>query len=245
MRPKEFVKRANNLLSECKVTGDVSGGKLSRSGVRAELLQRYRQDEAMRRSVREVIEAKPNEGLFGDRRGAEKEQLCAADGRCDIGDLPQPGGRLYTARSAGSFQRNPVSGEVTYVDARGVQMPVRAVACGAGASHPYCSEDRDDASTVVDLVGRRGRHRVDLSPDGTPSVAGYRVRFGNDVYAIENRVQVDASRPRAEADCAMLLCMANEAACPAPYCTRRGGACAPNDGMVSGVQLKPMAWDAA
>ncbi len=224
MKASVFLEKVNSNFSRTKMKLDsaLPKGKMTRVDLRDSLMTAYDSDSTFKQSVLESIRTEPklafskqtvNEGVCVNRK-------CNTDGL-----TTRPTTRLYTAESQASFQRQILTDVITYNGDENIK--VNAVKCTTHDAHPLCSED--DVSKVVDLVAPKGKSTITLTPSTVTSAPGYRLKFQDDVYAVENTIQVETETENAPSVCAHMLCAKNARACPAPYCKLDGKRCIPDE----------------
>ena len=225
MKAVDFIKKVNSSLSRSKIISDESlpQTQMSLMEMRGSLLHLFETDVAFKGSIRKVIESEPK---FRNVRSTANQNACVNQ-RCNASDdTPRPTTTLYNGKYEGSFQRDAIKGTISFADDNGL-LAVEAVKCVAGVTNSLCEEE--DESQVTDLRADRGKSKISLFPGKTPTAPTYRLHFGQDVYAITNRVQVHTnSTEDAPAVCAQILCERNNNTCPAPYCLRQGNTCVPD-----------------
>jgi hypothetical protein len=224
MKASVFLQKVNSTFSrtKMKVGTALSNDKMTRVEMRTSLMNAYDSDDTFKQSVLEAIRTEPK--LVSSKQTANAgvcvNRKCSVDGM-----TVRPTTRLYTAKSQASFQRQALTDVITYNGDENVK--VNAVKCTTQDAHPLCSED--DANKVVDLVAPKGKPTITLTPSTVTSVPGYRLKFEDVVYAVENTIQVEAGTENAPSVCAQMLCSKNAHACPAPYCKLDGKACVPDE----------------
>jgi hypothetical protein len=224
MKASVFLQKVNSTFSrtKMKVGTTLPNDKMTRVDLRTSLMNAYDSDDTFKQSVLESIRTEPK--LVSSKQTANAG-VCV-NRKCNIdGMTVRPTTRLYTAKSQASFQRQALTDVITYNGDENVK--VNAVKCTTQDAHPLCSED--DASKVVDLAAPKGKSTITLTPSTVTSVPGYRLKFEDVVYAVENTIQVEAGTENAPSVCAQMLCSKNAHACPAPYCKLDGKACVPDE----------------
>ena len=230
MKAKRFVDRVNATLTRSSIDYDVkrmstaNANSLTLMEMRRTLLNLFNSDDAFHDSVKTAVNDEPK---FKSARSTSNEGACMR-GRCNWSEsTPRPTLKLFNGKIRATFQRDPVNDKVSFSNDDGV-VDVHAVRCDASSSANSICEEEDEAK-VRELKPDNGTSKISLIPGSTPVSDGYRLRFGDAVYAVSNRYQLPSGTEDAPAVCAQLLCQRNRDACPAPYCMKSGDSCVPNE----------------